>query len=91
MPETYSAILKGDRLEWVGAAPGSDILDQGVAVEVTIARDSVTTLTVDVDERRRTIIGALERIAAGGTFAEIDDPVEWQREIRQDRPLPGRD
>jgi antitoxin component of MazEF toxin-antitoxin module len=24
-------------------------------------------------------------------FREIEDPVAWQREIRKDRPLPGRD
>lgn len=24
-------------------------------------------------------------------FQSIDDPVAWQREIREDRPLPGRD
>ena len=23
-------------------------------------------------------------------FADIEDPVTWQREIRKDRPLPGR-
>ncbi len=33
---------------------------------------------------------ALARIAARGGLAEIDDPVAWQREIRQDRPLNGR-
>ncbi|MCC3432260.1 MAG: hypothetical protein JGK08_20250 [Microcoleus sp. PH2017_04_SCI_O_A] len=33
----------------------------------------------------------LEKIAASNVFADIIDPVEWQRELRQDRPLPGRD
>lgn len=36
-------------------------------------------------------IGALERLAAAGAFDHIEDPGEWQREIREDRPLPGRD
>lgn len=30
-------------------------------------------------------------IARGGSGQIIADPVAWQREIRQDRPLPGRD
>jgi hypothetical protein len=30
----------------------------------------------------------LEKIAASNVFADISDPVEWQRELRQDRPLP---
>ena len=34
---------------------------------------------------------ALEKLAASDAFSEISDPVEWQREIRKDRPLPGRD
>jgi hypothetical protein len=34
---------------------------------------------------------ALEQLAHLNAFAEIDDPVEWQRELRRDRPLPGRD
>jgi hypothetical protein len=34
---------------------------------------------------------ALERLAARNAFAEIEDPVAWQREIREDRPLPGRE
>jgi hypothetical protein len=36
-------------------------------------------------------IGALERLAEMGAFDHIEDPGEWQREIREDRPLPGRD
>lgn len=43
------------------------------------------------EERGRRIADALEKLAAMHAFAEIDDPVEWQREIRKDRPLPGRD
>jgi hypothetical protein len=38
------------------------------------------------------MVEALEKLAAGGRIAElIPDPVEWQREERKDRPLPGRD
>lgn len=33
----------------------------------------------------------LDVIARGGSGASIVDPVAWQCEIRQDRPLPGRD
>jgi hypothetical protein len=27
----------------------------------------------------------------GNAFSDIEDPVEWQRKVRQDRPLPGRE
>jgi hypothetical protein len=34
----------------------------------------------------------LRKIAQRGTLAKaIPDPAQWQREIRQDRALPGRD
>jgi hypothetical protein len=32
---------------------------------------------------------ALEKLAASRSI-DIEDPVEWQREIRRDRTLPGR-
>jgi hypothetical protein len=34
---------------------------------------------------------ALARIAARDGLAGIEDPVAWQRELREDRPLPGRE
>lgn len=32
----------------------------------------------------------MERMAARGALSEIEDPSQWQRDIRKDRPLPGR-
>ena len=32
----------------------------------------------------------LNELIHAGTFNHIDDPVEWQRSLRIDRPLPGR-
>jgi len=33
---------------------------------------------------------ALAELARIGAFSEIEDPAAWEREIRRDRPLPGR-
>jgi hypothetical protein len=33
----------------------------------------------------------LEKLAERRTFAAMTDPVRWQRELRQDRALPGRE
>ncbi len=33
---------------------------------------------------------AVRNLQAIGAFGTIKDPVAWQREIRKDRPLPGR-
>jgi len=34
---------------------------------------------------------ALQRMADRNALADIADPIAWQREIREDRPLPGRE
>jgi len=33
---------------------------------------------------------SLDKLAKMRVFADIKDPVVWQRQIRKDRPLPGR-
>jgi hypothetical protein len=43
------------------------------------------------DARKKRLRKAFATLAKLGTFAEITDPVEWQRQIRKDRPLPGRE
>lgn len=47
----------------------------------------------DTEDRRRRedALAALDRIAARGGIAGIPDPIAWQREQRNDRPLPGRE
>jgi hypothetical protein len=42
------------------------------------------------DERAQRIRSALITLAELNTFAQISDLVAWQKEIRQDRKLPGR-
>ena len=86
MAATYSAILKGDRLEWTGPAPDPDPSGRPVLVEV-----KVLPPPIDEEERRRRMIEPLRRIAERGNLADIGDAVAWQRELRRDRPLPGRE
>jgi hypothetical protein len=47
--------------------------------------------TRDEEIWARQRVEALERLAALGGIKSIPDPVAWQREIRKDRPLPGRE
>ena len=42
-------------------------------------------------ERQRRLLAIMERIRARNPFKGIDDPVAWQREMRADVKLPGRD
>ena len=86
MSRTYDAVLTGDdQLEWKGNPPPGP---KPVDVQVVVP-DEADVLTPE--ERRRLREEALRELAAMGAFREIDDPVAWQREIRKDRPLPGRE
>jgi hypothetical protein len=81
MPKTYKAILSGDTLKWVGESPTSNA-PYGQPVLVTL---------VDESELGNWRAEVLEQMAARGGVASIPDPDAWQREIRIDRPLPGRE
>ena len=42
-------------------------------------------------ERAKRIKKAFLHLAKTKAFGDIPDPVAWQRQIRKDRPLPGRE
>jgi hypothetical protein len=85
--QTYRAILKGNRLEWTDSEPID--LNPEQAVQVTILDDAPAQ--TDTPTQGQRMARALERLAEANAFAHIQDPVEWQREIRKDRSLPGRE
>jgi hypothetical protein len=87
MASTYKAILRGDRLRWSGEAPEISP-DQDLNVEVTVADSS----PAGGEEERRgpRMAAALERIAAAGGPG-IEDPVAWERQMREERSLPDRE
>jgi hypothetical protein len=88
MTRTYPAILRGDRLEWIGESPAHIAEEGGVKVQVMILDEASPA---DDRERGRRLADLLRALAEMDPFAEITDPVAWQREIREDRPLPGRE
>ena len=85
MNRAYKAILHGDRVEWLDGAPEAE---GPLTVEINIIGESADELP---DESSKPVSELFQILADMGAFAEIDDPVAWQREIRRDRPLPGRD
>ena len=86
MQRIFEAILKGNLLEWANEVPRQG--DRPVRVYVTLQEEPST---LSAEFRRQRIVEILEKIAENNVFADISDPVEWQRDLRQDRPLPGRD
>ena len=81
---TYKAILQGKQVEWLDGKPEAP-QELEVRVKTPIKRWKSEA------ERKAVLKDALTSLRKAGVFADIEDPVAWQREIRKDRPLPGRD
>jgi hypothetical protein len=91
MLRTYRAILRGDRVEWGDDAPVPMPPERAIPVHITLLEEAGGEGELaDPAVRGQRMAEVLEQLAAINAFAHIDDPVAWQREIRRDRPLPGR-
>jgi len=86
---TYKAILRGDRLEWSGDAPKHVGADHAVPVHVTLLDDPKADGIQSSRGARMAV--ALEQLAEIHALAEIENPADWERDTRQDRPLPDRE
>lgn len=86
MLPTYPATLRNGRIEWGPNGPPALPTDESVPIEVTILNPPPTP-----PSDGRSLLELFEALAAGGAFSEIEDVVEWQREQRKDRALPGRE
>lgn len=90
MLTTYKAKLQGNQVRWIDDSPHFATQDQDVEVLITILYDS--RVSEMIHDREEQIAQCLEQIACTSGIADIDDPVAWQRELRQDRPIfPGDD
>jgi hypothetical protein len=84
MLRTYEGILEGDRIRWAG--DDGPATERPLRVHVTVIEDKA-----EKEQRGQQMADALSKLAESGAFNKIEKPSAWQREIRQDRPLPGRD
>jgi len=62
-------------------------LKVGQKVELPILQP---VLPASKQQDRDSVVKAFQELQVMGAFSSIKDPVAWQREIRKDRPLPGR-
>ena len=62
-----------------------------VKVEAKIEAADEEHAGVNEQEQRNHLLEIMERIARRNPFKDIRDPVAWQRDLREDRALPGRD
>ncbi len=90
---TYKAVIRHDPeeyydyVEWVSGKPKTNV---PLEVEISVWEEDGDEPQTN-KERRAKAAAALREIAKRGGVPEIPDPVAWQREIRKDRPLPGRE
>ena len=86
MDSTYKATVRGDRIEWADDVPEEVRSQPALSVIVTIAEQ-----TDAADKTTGShMAAALERLARNGGVPSISDPVQWQREQREDRNIPDR-
>ena len=85
MLETYEATLQGDHIEWGDVRPSQAEANQKVRVTILVHAEKPQV------PNGPAVAASFNRLAAMNAFSYIDDPVAWQREQREDRPLPGRE
>jgi hypothetical protein len=86
---TYDGVLKDDHIEW---ADDISPQERPVRIRVTIIEedtgaDENTEAASNAPTRGENVADIMAKIAERVTFNAIDDPVQWQREIRKDRPI----
>ena len=89
----YKAVIRHDPvehhdyIEWISGKPRTNV---PIQVEIITWEDKSELNQYNANSDMDKAVASLHEIAKrGGTG--ITDPVAWQREIRKDRPLPGRD
>ena len=87
---TYKAILRGNYLEWRNNIRVPVPPNHAVEVYVTVLDEPEMPVTSAESPGPR-MAAALEQLAQLHACAAITDPVVWERQLRQERNLPGRE
>lgn len=88
MLQTYRAILRGDQVEWVDEVPEQVKREHSLSVHVTIL--TALSPVAEAQMPGEQMAAALEALASTDEIGDLD-PLAWQKEMRQERHLPGRD
>lgn len=84
MLRVYRAILRGDRVQWIDQPPKKQ---RPIPVHITLIQNEPNISHT----RGESMASALENLAHQGGLKHIVDPTAWQKQIREDKPLMGRD
>ncbi|MCK9426470.1 MAG: hypothetical protein M0Q21_10565 [Ignavibacteriaceae bacterium] len=83
MQQRYQAVITGNTIRWMVPPPVE--LEEGkeISVEVTIKSEDKTSM-----DRGNAMYNALSKLSKiKGVLSAIENPSEWQREIRKDKEL----
>ncbi|MYC96712.1 MAG: hypothetical protein F4X14_17230 [Caldilineaceae bacterium SB0661_bin_32] len=81
----YKAVLHDNQIEWLEHPPEKP---DAAHIYITFMEEADS---VSPSNSGRLMAEILAELARRGTFAEIIDPVAWQRDLRAERALPDRD
>ena len=87
MLSTYPAILRGQILEWLQEKPPQLNPNRAVSVHVTILEEAAKATPT---EQGRRMAAALAQLAQLRSEVATVDPLLWERDVRRERTLPGR-
>ena len=88
---TITAILEADADGTLHLPLPAELRHGKIKVEATLEPTPVELSDAMEVERQRRLLAIMERIRERNPFKDINDPVAWQREMREDVKLPGRD
>ena len=90
---TITAILEADTDGTLHLPAPVELRRGKVRVKATLEAvdESVSAVLPATPETIQRRMAALARVRSLNPYRDIADPVAWQREIRKDRPLPGRE
>ncbi|MCX6917651.1 MAG: hypothetical protein NT167_32220 [Verrucomicrobia bacterium] len=88
MLTTLKAVVQGDRIQWLEASEQTFPAAHPIAALITPLYEQTAGTPEKLRAERR--LAALKKLASINAFSGIPDPLEWQREARNDRELPGR-
>ena len=88
MLQTYKAVYQDNKLIWDADVPEEILSDKKPKNVFVLFYDEKENKS-EIDKEN--ILEKLNSLANKNTKSSIDDPVAWQREIRKDKVLFGRE
>jgi len=88
---TITAILEPDADGTLHLPLPAELRHGKIKVEATLEPAPREASGATEAERQRRLLGIMERIRTRNPFKDINDPVAWQREMREDVRLPRRE